>query len=169
MAKNKLNKLPHKSILRNIQAVVFDFDGVFTDNRVIVSSAGEEFVVCDRGDGMGTSLLRVAGIKMLILSTEKNPVVIARAKKLNIDVIQCCNDKLPELIKWMNANGVLPNNTAYVGNDINDLECLEHVALGVIPSDAHQSVHASAQWTLSCKGGHGAIRELADGIVSARL
>ncbi len=71
MAKNKLNKLPRKSILRNIQAVVFDFDGVFTDNRVIVSSSGEEFVVCDRGDGMGTSLLMVASIKMLILSTEK--------------------------------------------------------------------------------------------------
>ena len=56
MAKNRTTKPPHKSILRNIQAVVFDFDGVFTDNRVIVSSTGEEFVVCDRGDGMGTGL-----------------------------------------------------------------------------------------------------------------
>ena len=169
MAKSKTNKQPHKSILRNIKAVVFDFDGVFTDNRVIVSPTGEEFVVCDRGDGMGTHLLKIAGIKMLILSTEQNPVVSARAMKLNIEVIQCCDDKLPELIKWMNVNGVLPNNTAYVGNDINDLECLEHVVLGVIPSDAHQSLYPSAQWTLSCKGGRGAIRELADGIVRARL
>ena len=169
MAKSKTNKPPHRSILRNIKAVVFDFDGVFTDNRVIVSPTGEEFIVCDRGDGMGTHLLKIAGIKMLILSTEQNPVVSARARKLNIEVIQCCDDKLPELIKWMNVNGVLPNNTAYVGNDINDLECLEHVVLGVIPSDAHQSLHASAQWTLSCKGGRGAVRELADGIVTARL
>jgi N-acylneuraminate cytidylyltransferase len=106
---------------------------------------------------------------MLILSKEPNPVVSARAKKLNIEVIQGCDDKLPELIKWMNTNGVLPDNTAYVGNDINDLECLEHVVLGVIPSDAHESVRKSAQWTLSCKGGRGAIRELADGIVNARL
>jgi YrbI family 3-deoxy-D-manno-octulosonate 8-phosphate phosphatase len=168
MAKNRTTKPPHKSILRNIQAVVFDFDGVFTDNRVIVSSTGEEFVVCDRGDGMGTGLLKNAGIKMLILSKEQNSVVSARAKKLNLEVIQGCDDKLPELIKWMEANGVLPDNTAYVGNDINDLECLEHVVLGVIPSDAHQSIRASAQWTLSCKGGRGAIRELADVIIDAK-
>ena len=88
MAKNRTTKPPHKSILRNIQAVVFDFDGVFTDNRVIVSSTGEEFVVCDRGDGMGTGLLKNAGIKMLILSKEQNSVVSARAKKLNLEVIQ---------------------------------------------------------------------------------
>jgi N-acylneuraminate cytidylyltransferase len=169
MANQRRNKPPHKSILRNIQAVVFDFDGVFTDNRVIVSSTGEEFVVCDRGDGMGTGILKNAGIKMLILSKEPNPVVGARAKKLNIEVIQGCDDKLPELIRWMELNNVLPDYTAYVGNDINDLECLEHVVLGVIPSDAHDSVRASAQWTLSCKGGRGAIRELADGIVRARL
>jgi 3-deoxy-D-manno-octulosonate 8-phosphate phosphatase KdsC-like HAD superfamily phosphatase len=95
------NKIPSTQALSQIKAVVFDFDGVFTDNRVIVSTTGEEFVICDRGDGMGTNLLADAGIKMLILSKEKNAVVTSRGKKLNIEVIQGCDDKLPELKKWL--------------------------------------------------------------------
>lgn len=74
------NKIPSTQTLSQIKAVIFDFDGVFTDNRVIVSTTGEEFVVCDRGDGMGTNLLAGAGIKMLILSKEQNGVVTSRGK-----------------------------------------------------------------------------------------
>ena len=95
------NRIPSTQTLSQIKAVIFDFDGVFTDNRVIVSTTGEEFVICDRGDGMGTNLLADAGIKMLILSKEKNAVVTSRGKKLNIEVIQGCDDKLPELKKWL--------------------------------------------------------------------
>jgi N-acylneuraminate cytidylyltransferase len=162
------NKIPSRQTLSQIKAVVFDFDGVFTDNRVIVSTTGEEFVVCDRGDGMGTNLLAAAGIKMLILSKEKNGVVTSRGKKLNIEVIQGCDDKLPELIKWLQKNNVDAKQAAYIGNDINDLECLGHVEVAVIPADAHHSVIETATWILQHNGGRGAIREFADVLLENR-
>jgi N-acylneuraminate cytidylyltransferase len=162
------NKIPSRQTLSQIKAVVFDFDGVFTDNRVIVSTTGEEFVVCDRGDGMGTNLLAAAGIKMLILSKEKNAVVTSRGKKLNIEVIQGCDDKLPELIKWLQKNNVDAKQAAYIGNDINDLECLSHVEVAVIPADAHPSVIKTATWILQHNGGRGAIREFADVLLDNR-
>ena len=160
------NKIPSTQTLSQIKAVIFDFDGVFTDNRVIVSTTGEEFVICDRGDGMGTNLLAAAGIKMLILSKEKNAVVTSRGKKLNIEVIQGCDDKLPELIQWLQKNNVDAKQAAYIGNDINDLECLKHVGVAVIPADAHHSVIDTATWILQHNGGRGAIREFADVLLS---
>ena len=162
------NKIPSTQTLSQIKAVIFDFDGVFTDNRVIVSTTGEEFVICDRGDGMGTNLLAAAGIKMLILSKEKNTVVTSRGKKLNIEVIQGCDDKLPELIQWLQKNNVDAKQAAYIGNDINDLECLKHVGVAVIPADAHHSVIDTATWILQHNGGRGAIREFADVLLSNR-
>ena len=162
------NKIPSTVTLSQIKAVVFDFDGVFTDNRVIVSTTGEEFVICDRGDGMGTNLLADAGIKMLILSKEKNAVVSSRGKKLNIEVIQGCDDKLPELKKWLKKNDIDAQQSAYIGNDINDLECLSHVGVSVIPADAHPSVIEVATWILRHNGGRGAIREFADVLLSNR-
>ncbi len=162
------NKIPSTQTLNQIKAVIFDFDGVFTDNRVIVSTTGEEFVICDRGDGMGTNLLAAAGIKMLILSKEKNAVVTSRGKKLNIEVIQGCDDKLPELIQWLQKNNVDAQHAAYIGNDINDLECLKHVGVAVIPADAHYSVIDTATWILQHNGGRGAIREFADVLLSNR-
>ena len=160
------NKIPSTQTLSQIKAVIFDFDGVFTDNRVIVSTTGEEFVICDRGDGMGTNLLAAAGIKMLILSKEKNAVVTSRGKKLNIEVIQGCDDKLPELMQWLQKNNVDAQQAAYIGNDINDLECLKHVGVAVIPADAHHSVIDTATWILQHNGGRGAIREFADVLLS---
>ena len=162
------NKIPSIQILNQIKAVIFDFDGVFTDNRVIISTTGEEFVICDRGDGMGTNLLAAAGMKMLILSKEKNAVVTSRGKKLNIEVIQGCDDKLPELIQWLQKNSIDAKQAAYIGNDINDLECLSHVGVGAIPADAHHSVVAAATWILQHSGGRGAIREFADVLLDSR-
>ncbi len=161
-------RIPTLSRLREIKAVVFDFDGVFTDNRVIVSETGEESVVCDRGDGMGTAILKTCGIEMLILSKETNKVVEARGRKLGIEVIQGCDEKLPALKLWLDSKKIRPENTAYLGNDINDIECLSFVEFAVIPADAHPDVHSHANWTLSRSGGRGAIREFADGIVKAR-
>ena len=162
------NKIPSTQTLNQIKAVIFDFDGVFTDNRVIVSTTGEEFVFCDRSDGMGTNSLAAAGIKMLILSKEKNAVVSSRGKKLNIEVIQGCDDKLTELIKWLQKNNVDAQQAAYIGNDINDLECLRHVGVAAIPADAHHSVIDTATWILQHNGGRGAIREFADVLLSNR-
>ena len=117
--------------LVDIQAIAFDFDGVFTDNRVYVMQTGEEAVVCDRSDGMGISMLRKAGIPLIIISTEKNPVVAVRAAKLNIDVLQGIENKLPVLSQWAAENQLSIEQVAFIGNDINDVDCLNAVGLGI--------------------------------------
>lgn len=150
-----------------ITAIAFDFDGVFTDDRVIVSESGEESVVCSRSDGMGIGLLRSAGIRMIIISKERNGVVAARAKKLSLDVVQGCDDKLPELVRWMASIGVAPAETAYMGNDVNDIDCMRHVGLSIAPRDAHRDVLAIARLVTERPGGRGAIREVADGILAS--
>ena len=159
---------PTRETLAGITAIVFDFDGVFTDNKVVVAQNGDEFVVCDRGDGMGITLLQKIGIHMMILSKEKNPVVSARGSKLGLEVIQGCDDKLPTLRSWLERKRLDAKSCAYIGNDINDKECLLAVGLPVIPHDAHQSVRKIGAWRLKSDGGRGAIRELADGILDAR-
>ena len=155
---------PH---LSRIKAIAFDFDGVFTDDRVIVSETGEESVVCSRSDGMGIGILQSLGIRLIVISKERNGVVAARARKLSLDVIQGCDNKLPELVNWMKTVGVAPDETAYMGNDINDLECMRHVGLSIAPCDAHREALMVAQLVTTRPGGRGAIREVADGIFAA--
>jgi len=152
----------------SIKAIAFDFDGVFTDNRVMINEKGEEAVFCNRSDGLGLLMLRKAGIHMIIISKEWNPVVLARAKKLSLDVIHKCDDKLPVLKEWMARIGTTVDNTIFMGNDINDLECMEYVKNPVAPSDALPKVLACAALVTQKPGGKGAIRELADAILIAQ-
>lgn len=149
-----------------VDLVVFDFDGVFTDNRVLVSSEGTEFVTCDRGDGHGIALLRQLGIPLVVLSTETNPVVSARCRKLSLHCIQGVEDKLTALHALTRERGAALTNTVYVGNDVNDLACLQAVGCAVVPSDAHPLVRPYAQITLTHAGGGGAVRELCDLIIN---
>jgi len=153
--------------LAAITAIAFDFDGVFTDDRVLVSETGEESVLCSRSDGMGIGLLRDAGIHMIIISKEKNRVVAARAAKLSLEVVHGCDDKLPVLQAWMTRVGATPDTTAYMGNDINDLECMGYVSVAIAPADAHPSALAAALIVTNKPGGRGAIREIADNVVKA--
>ncbi len=146
----------------SIQAVVFDFDGVFTDNRVLVFQDGSEAVLCDRGDGWGLSQLKKTGIPLLILSTERNPVVQARADKLGIPCLHGIQDKGPTLSRWFLERKLDPRQVVYVGNDANDLPCLEMVGFRVAVADAHPSVRQVADLVLDHPGGRGAIRELCD-------
>lgn len=149
-----------------VRAIGFDFDGVFTDDRVITSQSGEESVICSRSDGLGIGMLQAAGIRMIIISKEPNPVVAMRAKKLKLEVIQGCNDKLPELLSWLHRIDCPPDEAAYMGNDINDLECLRAVGLAIVPCDAHPSAVAVADVVTRRPGGNGAIREIADLLIS---
>jgi YrbI family 3-deoxy-D-manno-octulosonate 8-phosphate phosphatase len=146
----------------SIQAVVFDFDGVFTDNRVLVFQDGSEAVLCNRGDGWGLGQLKKTGIPLLILSTERNPVVQARADKLGIPCLHGIQDKGPALSRWLLERKLDPRQVVYVGNDANDLPCLEMVGFRVAVADAHPSVRQVADLVLDHPGGRGAIRELCD-------
>ncbi len=148
-----------------IDVVVFDFDGVFTDNRVLVSSDGKESVICDRADGLGVSRLRQLGIPLFVMSTETDPVVAARCRKLDLEYLQGVDDKLAALRRLVHDRGAALSNTLYVGNDINDLPCLKAVGCAVAPDDAHPAVRAHAHIVLSRAGGRGAVRELCDVIL----
>jgi N-acylneuraminate cytidylyltransferase len=158
--------VPSAGSLQAIKAIVFDFDGVMTDDQVYITETGEEMVMASRSDGMGISALKSAGLKLLILSKERNPVVAKRAEKLQIDVIQSCDNKLEALTEWLSKNQLPLSQCAYVGNDINDLQCMQAVRLAIAPVDAHPLAAQAAHWRLTRAGGKGAIRELSDAIIN---
>jgi len=149
-----------------VDVVVFDFDGVHTDDRVFVDESGVESVRVKRGDGMGIGLLKKAGVPILILSTETNPVVGRRAEKLGVEVLQGQADKATALKKWLSERGYSAQNTVFVGNDINDHGCLELVGWPVVVADTHASVRKLARIVLRNRGGEGAVRELCDLVLS---
>jgi N-acylneuraminate cytidylyltransferase len=152
----------------DVDALVTDFDGVHTDDRVYLSQDGTESVQVSREDGMGVALARRAGLKLLILSTEVNPVVAARAAKLQVPVMHGQADKAQALKQWMADEDLDPNRVAYVGNDVNDLGCLALVGWPIATPDAHPSVLAAARLVLNRHGGDGAIREVCDLILQAK-
>lgn len=164
--KQKNKKLT--AIARKIEMVIFDFDGVFTDNRVLVSEEGREFVFCSRGDGYGIKLLKDAGVKILVISTEENPVVSSRCRKLKIDCIQACEDKIKILRQEAKKHNIELDKIAYLGNDVNDLACLKAVGLPSCVSDAHKDISGHCIYKTKTKGGFGAVREFCDFIIGAK-
>ena len=157
-----------KPLLGRVRFAVFDFDGVFTDNRVWVNERGEELLAFSRSDGLGLRRLDEVGVKYLIVSTEPNPIVAARAVKLNADCVQGVDDKLAVLFERTEELGVALGDTAYVGNDVNDVECLRAVGCPVVPADAWPEVRTLAKWVLSRSGGTGCVREFCDAVWEAQ-
>lgn len=153
----QIARLPEK-----LGAVVCDFDGVFTDNAVYTMQNGEECVRSDRGDGAGIAALKKRGVPVLVLSTEQNPVVTSRCRKLGLSCVQGVEDKRSWLEGWLRKQGIAPEQIVYVGNDLNDRECLLCAGMGVVPCDAHISALAAADMVLKSRGGQGALRELSD-------
>ncbi|MEV5410441.1 N-acetylneuraminate synthase family protein [Thermopolyspora sp. NPDC052614] len=152
----------------DVDAVVTDFDGVHTDDRAYVDQDGREVVAVSRSDGMGVSLLKRSGVRLLVLSTEQNSVVAARARKLGVPVLQGLASKQTALRDWMSIEGLDPERVAYVGNDVNDLGCMALVGWPIAVPDAHPKVRAAARVVLTRPGGAGAVRELCDRVLAAR-
>ena len=150
-----------------VRALVLDFDGVLTDNTVTVNSEGVESVTCWRSDGIGTAALQAAGVPVVILSKERDPVVGMRARKLGLPFHQGIDDKLPTLIAILADLGVPADAAAYVGNDTNDLACLAHVGLPIVVADAHPDTLGAAAYVTRAAGGRGAVREVCDLILAA--
>jgi YrbI family 3-deoxy-D-manno-octulosonate 8-phosphate phosphatase len=138
---------------------------VMTDDRVWVDQDGRESVAAHRSDGMGIALLRKAGIPAVVLSTEPNPVVAARCKKLQLPVQQDIQDKGEALRQLLAERQVDPAQVVYLGNDINDVPCFPLVGCAVVVADAHPAAKAAADLVLERSGGHGAVRELVDMIL----
>lgn len=155
--------------LADVDAVVLDFDGTQTDDRVMVDSDGRETVAVHRGDGLGIAALRKAGVPLLILSTEQNPVVAARARKLQVPVLHGIDRKDEALKQWCDEQNIGPDRVLYVGNDVNDLGCFALAGWPVAVGSAHDSVRAAARAVTTTPGGYGAIREIAAWLLGPTL
>ncbi|MFI0898871.1 cytidylyltransferase domain-containing protein [Streptomyces sp. NPDC020983] len=153
----------------DVDAVVLDFDGTQTDDRVLIDADGREAVTVHRGDGLGIAALRRAGLPVLILSTETNPVVAARARKLDVPVLHGIDRKDLALKQWCEENGIAPERVLYAGNDVNDLPCFGLVGWPVAVAGAHDVVRAAARAITTAEGGRGAIREIAAWLLGPAL
>jgi N-acylneuraminate cytidylyltransferase len=149
-----------------IDLLVFDFDGVLTDNRVIVAEDGTESVVCNRADGLAFDMLRAAGLPVLILSTERNRVVAARAAKLKAPVLQAVGDKAHTLVEHCRQGGIDLRRVAFVGNDLNDVAVMRVVGFPIAVADSHPNARAAASLVLATRGGDGVARELAEKLLA---
>jgi YrbI family 3-deoxy-D-manno-octulosonate 8-phosphate phosphatase len=146
--------------------VVFDFDGVMTDNTVLVDQDGREAVLAHRGDGWGLARLTEANVRIAVLSTEVNPVVAARCSKLGIPCVQGVADKAAALRSLIAEHGARATNVIYVGNDVNDLPAMNVAGFPVAVADAHPDTISAARLVLKRPGGRGAVRELCDLLMS---
>ncbi|WP_406184398.1 cytidylyltransferase domain-containing protein [Streptomyces albidoflavus] len=153
----------------DVEAVVLDFDGTQTDDTVQIDAEGRERVSVHRGDGLGIAALRDAGIPLLILSTEQNPVVTARARKLRIPVLHGVDRKDEALKQWCDEQGVDPARVLYAGNDANDLPCFALAGWPVAVASAHEPVRRAARAVTNAPGGRGAVREIASWLLGPDL
>jgi YrbI family 3-deoxy-D-manno-octulosonate 8-phosphate phosphatase len=154
--------------LKAVRLLVIDFDGVMTDNRVLVHQNGTEAVWCYRGDGLGIMRLKEVGVEVIVLSTETNPVVVARCRKLGISCIQSCEKKIIELKRIVQQRSLRKDQVAYIGNDVNDIECMQWVGVPIAVADAVPEVRAMSCWVTTRRGGEGAVREVCDLIISQK-
>ena len=154
-------------LLASIRLVAFDFDGVFTDNTVYTSQDGTESVRCWRSDGIGLSKLSEVGVQAAIISTETNPVVTARAEKLKLTCKQGVQDKGTEILSICKELQIDPQQTMFVGNDINDINAFQSVGLPVAVADAYPEINLHVVYHTKKPGGFGAVREVCDLIVEA--
>jgi YrbI family 3-deoxy-D-manno-octulosonate 8-phosphate phosphatase len=151
---------------QQVDLVIFDFDGVLTDNRVWVDEEGHEMIAANRSDSLGIRYLLNAGVKVVVLSTEVNPVVSARCRKMKIQAMQGVDDKATALQAFLQEQHIDPARVVYVGNDINDTPCFPLVGCAVAVADAQPQARRQADLVLTHKGGHGAARELCDLILN---
>ena len=148
--------------MKNIKLIVYDFDGVMTNNKVYMDQNGNEMVQVNRADGLGVAEIKKLGIEQMIISTETNPVVSTRAKKLGINCLQGIDNKKDALKDYCFENQIELTNVIYIGNDINDLECMNSVGFPIAVADAFEEIKEVSIYTLTRNGGDGAVREFCD-------
>lgn len=146
--------------LCNIKLLVYDCDGVLTDNRVLLDEHGIESAFFHRGDGMAVKLIKQLGIKQIILSTELNPIVRMRAAKLDIPVIHGVDSKKEHLVSFCKENGISNSQVMYLGNDLNDIDVMQWCGIRGCPLDAECEVKKICHWISKKQGGYGVIRDL---------
>tara|TARA_B100001123_G_C15096665_1_gene941851 strand:+ start:318 stop:791 length:474 start_codon:yes stop_codon:yes gene_type:complete len=151
--------------INSLDAIIFDFDGVLTDNKVYVFQDGKEAVKCNRADGLGFDILRENKLPVFILSTEKNEVVKFRAEKLGVPAIHGVDNKGETLKKLVDEYKFSLNKIMFVGNDLNDISAMEIVNYPVAVADAHSEIKSLSCHVLESKGGDAVVREIIESIL----
>ena len=158
-----------KIAINDIDAIVFDCDGVLTNNYVYLNQNGTESVAFNRSDGLGFDALRELKKPTFILSSEKNPVVTARAEKLKIEAIQGVDNKTKAIKTLASTNQFSLDRILYVGNDINDYHVMQTVGYTACPSDSHYLIKQISMINLKSNGGQGIVRELLEQVFNLDL
>ena len=157
-----------KKAWKKVRLLALDFDGVMTDGKVTVREDGLESVTCSRRDSLGISMLKKIGVKVVVISKEKNPVVATRCKKLKIECFSGIDDKPTTLKTLLEREGLDPQHVCYVGDDVIDVECMKIVGIGVAVADAVRQAKEAADYVTTAKGGDHAVREVCDMILDAK-
>lgn len=155
-------------LLSSVRLLAFDFDGVFTDNTVYVNQEGSESVRCWRSDGLGITRVRSLGVYVLILSTEVNRVVTARANKLKCPCKQGIEDKATAIQEACRELDIDLAETAFVGNDINDIPAFRSVGIPIAVADSYSEIFPYVLYRTTKPGGLGAVREVCDMVFHAK-
>lgn len=153
-----------------VKLLALDFDGTLTDGFVDTNQYGNEAVRCSRRDGLGINALKRLGVIVIVISTETNSVVDARCKKLGVESFSGISGdrKLDVLKKYMEKNGILQPQVAYMGDDVNDIECLEFAGVAITVADGHELCKSRADYVTERTGGNHAVREVCDLILKDR-
>jgi len=149
-----------------VQGLVLDFDGVFTDNRVLVDQDGRETAACSRGDGMGLAQLRKTGLPIVVITKERVPIAEHRCAKLKLPCQAGVDDKATAVRDWAQQQGAALDAVVYLGNDLNDVPAMRDVGCPVAVADAHAPARDAPRLVLTRQGGDGAVRELCDLILA---
>ena len=154
----------------NLKLLVCDVDGVLTDGKLVYSEGGESIKTFHVHDGMGLRLLMENGVEVGIITARSGVAVAKRMSDLKIKhVVQGRGDKGAALQELLDTLGVAAEHVAYIGDDIIDLPALRLAGIGVSVANGHMSVRAEADFVTGASGGEGAVRELADAILEAKV
>lgn len=154
---------------RQLEWLLFDVDGVFTDGRLIYGAEGEQWKVFDVRDGLGVKLAQRAGLKVGILSGRTSPALERRARDLEVDaLIMDRSDKAAAFSEFLAAQATAPERVAFLGDDLIDLPVVRRCGLSFAPADAVAEVRERVHRVLERPGGRGAVRELCELLLRAR-
>lgn len=157
------------SLAENIKLLVCDVDGVFSDGRIYLGNDGEELKAFHTKDGFGIKALIASGVAVAIITGRNSAIVANRMKALNVaHIIQGQEDKLPALEALSKELDIPLTKTAYIGDDVPDLACINAVGLGISVEDAHPLVASAAKYVSFTRGGFGAVREVCDLIMHSQ-
>ena len=154
---------------QKIKMVLLDVDGVLTDGRLYYGNSGEELKAFDIQDGLGIKLLQKGGIEVGIITGRTSELLKRRTDELNIKLlVQGREDKLTALNEILVDRTINLNEIAFVGDDLPDLAVIRRVGLGITPANGNHIVASQALWQTQKEGGNGAVREVAELILSAQ-